>query len=220
MIAALNVNMNNLDKYIETLNIIERDIVGIKIKTSKVSVKAAATLFTVTLDHAQGIKNCLVGKAYSSAFALLRVLFETYIRAMWLEKCADEKQLNKFINDDEIVSKKNKKLYFKDMILEVESLHKLPVYFSEIAKYTWSGLNGIIHSGSIQLHNNFNGSTIQSGYDDEHINEAVEFSTMISCMAYAGLCDLATSPNSGLESEKLIAFVQSWSFNMAGNPTP
>jgi hypothetical protein len=205
--------MNNLPKYIETLNIIERDIVGIKIETSKVSVKAAATLFAVTLDHAQGIKNCLIGEAYPPAFALLRVLFETYIRAMWLEKCADEKQLDKFINEDEVVSKKNKKLYFKDMILEVESLHEFPAYFSEIAKYTWNGLNSITHSGSIQLHNNFNGSTIQSCYDDEHINEAVEFSAMISCMAYAGLCDLATSSNAGLESEKLMTFVQSWACN-------
>ncbi|MCL1093553.1 DUF6988 family protein [Shewanella kaireitica] len=205
--------MNNLPKYIETLNIIERDIVGIKIETSKVSVKAAATLFAVTLDHAQGIKNCLIGEAYPPAFALLRVLFETYIRAMWLEKCADEKQLDKFINEDEVVSKKNKNLYFKDMILEVESLHEFPAYFSEIAKYTWDGLNSITHSGSIQLHNNFNGRTIQSCYDDEHINEALEFSAMISCMAYAGLCDLATSSNAGLESEKLMTFVQSWACN-------
>ncbi|MEZ9370446.1 DUF5677 domain-containing protein [Shewanella sp. 10N.286.51.B2] len=205
--------MNNLPKYIETLNIIERDIVGIKIETSKVSVKAAATLFAVTLDHSQGIKNCLIGEAYPPAFSLLRVLFETYIRAMWLEKCADEKQLEKFINEDEVVSKKNKKLYFKDMILEVESLHEFPAYFSEIAKYTWNGLNSFTHSGSIQLHNNFNGSTIQSRYDDEHINEALEFSAMISCMAYAGLCDLATSSNAGNESEKLMTFVQSWACN-------
>jgi hypothetical protein len=207
---ALNVNMNNLPKYIETLNIIERDIIGVKIVTSEVSVKVAATLYAVTLDHAQGIKNCLVGKAYPPAFALLRILFETYIRAMWLEKCADEKQLDKFINDDEVVSKKNKKLYFKDMVLEVESHHELPAYLSEIANNTWSGLNSITHSGSIQLHNNFNGSTIQSCYDDEHINEALEFSAMISCMAYAGLCDLGTSSNAGLESEKLMKFVQSW----------
>ena len=212
--------MNNLDKYIETLNIIERDIAGVKITTSKVSVKAAATLYAVTLDHAQGIKNCLIGKAYAPAFALLRVLFETYIRAMWLEKCADEKQLKKFINDDEVVSKKNKKLYFKDMVLEVESLHKFPPYLSEIANNSWSSLNSITHSGSIQLHKNFNGSSIQSGYDDEHINEAVDFSAMISCMAYAGLCDLATNQDAGLESDKLMAFVQSWSFNKASNPTP
>jgi len=205
--------MNNLSKYIETLNIIERGISDVEIKTSEASVKAAATLCAVTLDHAQGIKNCLIGKSYAPAFALLRVLFETYIRAMWLEKCADENQLDKFINHDKIVSKENKNLYFKDMILEVELLHDFPPYLSEIATHTWSGLNSITHSGSIQLHNNFNGSTIQSCYDDEHINEAVEFSAMISCMAYAGICDLATTPNAGQDSEKLMKFVQSWAFN-------
>jgi hypothetical protein len=205
--------MNNLLKYVETLKIIEGDICGIKIETKESSVKAAATLFSVTLDHAQGIKYCLVNAAYPSAFALLRVLFETYIRAMWLEKCADAKQLDKFINEDEVVSKKNKQLYFKDMVLEVESAHDFPAYFSKITKNTWSGLNSITHSGSIQLHNNVKDNTIQNGYDDDHINEAIEFSAMISCMAYAGICDLATNPDAGLESEKLIKFVQSWAFN-------
>lgn len=205
--------MNHLSKYIETLNIIERDIVRVKIETKEISIKAAATLYAVTLDHAQGIKFCLISSAYSPAFALLRVLFETYIRAMWIEKCANETQLNKFINQDKIVSKNNQKISFKDMVLEVESIHGFPAYLSEIADNTWSGLNSITHSGSIQLHNNFKGNTIQNCYDDEKINEAVEFSAMISCMAYAGICDLATNTNIGLESEKLMSFVQSWAFN-------
>lgn len=205
--------MNHLPQYIETLNIIESDIVKLKIDTDKVSVKSAATLFAVALDHAQGIKFCLSNSAYPSAFSLLRVIFETYIRAMWLEKCANEKQLNRYINDDKLVSKENNRLEFGQMVLEVEAAHKLPAYFSEIKKHTWNGLNSLTHSGRIQLHRNFNGSSIQHCYDQEHINEAIEFATMLACMSYAGLCGVATTINGELKEDKLMAFVNSWALN-------
>ncbi|TLM74786.1 DUF6988 family protein [Microbulbifer harenosus] len=197
----------------KTLDIIEESIVKMKIKTDKVSVKAGATLFAVTLDHAQGIKFCLINSAYPSAFALLRVLFETYIRAMGLSKCASSKQLDKYINEDKLVSKTNGKLMFGNMVLEVESAADLPAYFSKIKDHTWSGLNSITHSGAIQLHRNFSGSSIRHRYEQDHINEAVEFATMIACMSFAGLCDLATNTSGEVESEKVMNFVQSWAFN-------
>ncbi len=205
--------MNHLPKFIETLDIIESYIVTMKIETREVSVKSAATLFAVALDHAQGIKFCLSNSAYPSAFALLRVLFETYIRAMWLEKCADSEQLEKYINEDKLVSKTNGKLVFGDMVLEVEAAHDLPVYFCEIKNHAWSGLNSITHSGAIQLHRNFSGGSIQHCFGGDQINEAIEFSTMIACMSFAALCDLATNTNGEVESEKLMEFVQSWAFN-------
>jgi hypothetical protein len=207
------MHMNNLPKFIETLDVIESHIVKIKIETKEVSVKSAATLFAVALDHAQGIKFCLSNSAYPSAFALLRVLFETYIRAMWLEKCADSEQLENYINEDKLVSKTNGKIFFGDMVLEVEAAHELPAYFSEIKKNIWSGLNSITHSGAIQLDRNFNGSSIQHCYETDHINEAIEFSAMIACMSFAALCDLATNATGKVESEKLMELVQSWVFN-------
>ncbi|MBT0029675.1 hypothetical protein J4H24_23065 [Vibrio alginolyticus] len=207
--------MNNLQKYIETLDIIESNIVKIKITTDKVSVKAAATLFAIVLDHAQGIKFCLSNSAYPSAFSLLRIIFETYIRGMWLEKCANDMQLDKYINEDKLVSKNNKRINFGDMVLEVEAAHELPAYFSEIKDNIWSGLNSLTHSGSIQLNRNFNGRSIAHCYDDEHINEAIEFSTMIACMSFAQLSDLATKTDGDLQMEKLMEFVESWAFNKA-----
>ncbi|MGF1697918.1 hypothetical protein L4C54_19845 [Vibrio lamellibrachiae] len=207
--------MNNLPKYIETLDIIESNIVKIKITTDKVSVKAAATLFAIVLDHAQGIKFCLSNSAYPSASSLLRIIFETYIRGMWLEKCANDMQLDKYINEDKLVSKSNKRINFGDMVLEVEATHELPAYFSEIKDNIWSGLNSLTHSGSIQLNRNFNGRSIAHCYDDEHINEAIEFSTMIACMSFAELSDLATKTDGDLQMEKLMEFVQSWAFNKA-----
>ena len=60
--------MNYLSSYTEILNLIEQHIVKLKIKTDQLSIKAAGTLFAITLYHAQGIKFCLVNSAYPSAF--------------------------------------------------------------------------------------------------------------------------------------------------------
>jgi len=205
--------VNYLDQYIKTLDLIEEDLGKIKFKTDQTRLKVAGTLFAVAIDHAQGIKFCLQNSAYPSAAALMRVLFETYIRGMWIEKCTTDKQVNKFVNHDKIVSKDNKSLTFKEMVLEVEKDHELPVYFSVIQKHTWSGLNSLTHSGRIQLHNNFDGKTIKHCYDKEHIIEVIDFSTMLACMSYGGICDLTTDTNADLNSQNIMSFVQSWAFN-------
>lgn len=202
------------------LDMIETEIVELKIKANDQGVIAAGTLLAVTLDHAQGIKFCLMKSAYSSAFSLLRILFETYIRAMWLGKCANSLQLEEYIENDKVISKDNKKIIFGDMVNEVESAYQLPAYFSEIKKSTWSGLNSLTHSGRVQLHRNFDGKSIRHTYDDDHIDEAIAFSTMVSCLAFAGLCDLATNMNKEIEVNNLLKFVQSWAFNKSFKPTP
>ena len=212
--------MNNLPKYIETLDMIESEITDLKIKTNDLAVKTSGTLLAVTLDHAQGIKFCLMNSAYPSAFSLLRILFETYIRAMWLGKCANSVQLENYIENDKIISSENKKIFFGDLVAEVESSYQLPSYFTEIKKNIWSGLNSLTHSGNIPLHKNFDGKSIGHTYEDEDINEAVDFSTMVSCMAFAGLCDLATNINKETEVNNLMKFVQSWAFNKSFKPTP
>lgn len=204
--------MSHLPKFVETLDIIEDAIAKMRINTKEVSTKVAATLFAVALDHAHGIKFCLSNSAYPSAFALLRVLFETYIRAMWIAKCANEEQLKKYLDEDKLVSKTNGKLMFGDMVLEVETAHELPEYFSKIKDHVWSGLNSFTHSGALQLQSNFSGSSIRHRYEKEQINEAIAFSTMIACMSFAALCDLATNTNGEVESEKLMNSVKSWVF--------
>lgn len=205
--------MDYVSKYIDTLNLIEVDLKKIKIKTDSVAVKASATLLVVALDHAQGIKFCLQNQALPSAFALLRVFYETYMRGMWVGKCANEEQLETFIGDDRVVSKKGKRLIFADMALEVEEAYELPEYFSKINASSWDGLNSLTHSGSIQLHRNFNGNSIQHSYHADHIKEAIDFSTMLSCMAFAGLCDIATNRSEEIDPTRLFEFVQTWAFS-------
>jgi hypothetical protein len=175
------------------LNFVEKELDEVLITSDMPNIKAAATLLTVTIDHAQGIRILLDKGAYPSAAALMRVVFETYIRAMWLRECANEKQVETFINKDKVVSTEGKSIHFKDLVKAVEASHNLPAYLSEIQANVWSGLNSLTHGGNIQLARNFDGKTIRHCYDNELVNEVIEFSTMLTCLAFSGILDLANN---------------------------
>lgn len=210
--------MELLPKYIEMLNFIEMEIDKARVTTHESGVKAAATLFTVTIDHAQGIRFLLEKGAYPSASALIRVLFESYIRAMWLWRCTDNYQVETFINEDKVVSKKGKNIYFKDLVKEVEKAHNFPEYLSKIQEDVWNGLNSLTHGGAIQLHRNFDGKTIKHCYDDELIDEIIEFTTMITCMAFAGLMDLCEQQNASEVSGRLFEMIGPWALSKPDYP--
>ncbi|MFM5659880.1 hypothetical protein ACET8F_07020 [Aeromonas veronii] len=74
-------------------------------------------------------------------------------------------------------------------------------------KNVWTGLNSLTHGGSILLHRSFDGKTIQHRYDNELVKEIIEFSTMLVCMAFAGLIELCEYPNSSTVAEKLFEIV-------------
>lgn len=204
--------MNLLNNYTEMLNFVEKELDDVIITSDKPNIKAAATLLAVTIDHAQGIRILLSQGSYPSAAALMRVVFETYIRAMWLWECASEKQINTFINDDKVVSLDGKSIHFKDLVKAVEVSHELPTYLSEIQANVWKGLNSLTHGGNIQLARNFDGKTIRHCYDNNLVNEVIKFITMLTCLAFSGILDLADNKNGDLVSEKLLQIIEPWVF--------
>jgi hypothetical protein len=205
--------MNLLSNYTEMLRFVEKELDEMLITSDMPNIKAAATLLTVTIDHAQGIRILLEKGAYPSAAALMRVLFETYIRAMWISECANEKQVKTFINKDKVVSTEDKTIHFKDLVKAVEASHDLPAYLSEIQANVWSGLNSLTHGGNIQLARNFDGKTIRHCYDNELVNEVIEFSTMLTCLAFSGILDLANNKNGELVTDELLQLIEPWAFN-------
>jgi hypothetical protein len=207
------MHMNLLSNYTEMLRFVEKELDEMLITSDKPNIKAAATLLTVTIDHAQGIRILLEKGAYPSAAALMRVLFETYIRAMWISECANEKQVKTFINKDKVVSTEDKSIHFKDLVKAVEASHDLPAYLSEIQANVWSGLNSLTHGGNIQLARNFDGKTIRHCYDNELVNEVIQFSTMLTCLAFSGILDLANNKNGELVTDELLQLIEPWAFN-------
>src|SRR5882762_7895158 len=62
--------------------------------------RAAAALFGIAADHHGAIVFLLKSTFYSSSFALLRCLFEAYLRGLWVRHCANDAQVAAFIRAD------------------------------------------------------------------------------------------------------------------------
>ena len=80
---------------------------------------------------------------HSSSFALLRCLFEAYLRGLWLKHCASDAQVEDFIKGDAPP---------KTMVAEIEAT---PAFaegvLSRIKKSSWSAMCAYTHTGGLHL---------------------------------------------------------------------
>ena len=74
-----------------------------------------ASSLDVALEHQKAIILLISKKYYGSAFSLIRIIFETYVRSLWLNYCATEQDLEDFK-----INKLQKKFY--QLISDVEKI--------------------------------------------------------------------------------------------------
>jgi hypothetical protein len=68
--------------------------------------RAAGACFAIAHDHHHGVVVLFEETLYASAFALVRPIFEAYIRRAWLSLCATDLQIDGFLNDEDPPSPK------------------------------------------------------------------------------------------------------------------
>ena len=205
--------MDMIEKLKETLDLIDLESGKLKITTNESKIKISATLLVVSIDHARGIYSLLEKGNYPPAFALIRVLFETYIRGKWVGRCANEQQVEHFVKKDEILPPPGQKLYFGQMVEEVEKTCNLPSFLSKFKQQTWSSMNSFTHGGVLQAQSNFNGKSVVSCYAEKQINRVVLSTNMLACFAFSGLLDLANPSNGQQVIEKIQEKISPWAFS-------
>ncbi|MFS8153380.1 DUF6988 family protein [Vreelandella titanicae] len=137
------------------------NVVGIEVLESLKDMKPelnerdglSLMLHFVVFDTQRAIFDLVRLKHFGAASALLRVLFETHVKAEWLMVCASDKQVDQFKRDSVKSAKKPKHLIiFQEMIedLELNKPH-LKGSLQSFKDYHWKGLNSFTHSGSMQL---------------------------------------------------------------------
>ena len=63
--------------------------------------RAAGASFAIAQDHHHAIVFLMKNTFHSSSFALLRCLFEAYLRGLWLKYCATDAQVTGVFGGDE-----------------------------------------------------------------------------------------------------------------------
>ncbi|MCI5210836.1 MAG: hypothetical protein D3910_19075 [Candidatus Electrothrix sp. ATG2] len=147
--------------------------------------KLSAACFDLVLEHQKSVVLLIEKHLNGSAFALIRLIFDAYIRGLWLYHSASETEIEKY---------KNEKLKkpFGDLIKDVEKIDGYSSgILSQAKKAGWDAMNSYTHSGFLHLTRRVSEDSIEPIYTDEEKVEAIKFANSCSLMAVIGIASLA-----------------------------
>jgi hypothetical protein len=162
---------------------LDRTLNGIEIKPD-VRSKLAAGCLDTALEHQKAIVLLVAKHLYGSAYALIRVLYESYIRGIWLHRCASDEEVNAFRYG------KIKK-QFSELIQEIEKIDGFEGgVLSSIKNSSWGSMNSYTHSGNLQAVRRLTEHAIESNYEPKEIEEVINFVNAMSFQVAIGIAIL------------------------------
>lgn len=212
LLALIEASMDYLEDALGILNTINSEINKINCAERSDRLIYSSCLYSNALDHSRAIQSLLRAEVCSSAFALLRANFESYIRAAWLQHCASNTQIEIFGKNKGIKRKitDTKDIQFFELVKELEKKLEMPKYLSAIQRRSWSALNSYTHGGYHQVSRCIKEDAITNNFSREEKYEVMEFSLMLSGLSLAGVLSLYKVLNADEIAENLAARIVSW----------
>jgi len=193
----------NLTKRIEQseslIHWLDELIATLSIPTNDRALISACCL-EAALEHHRSIVLTSTASYYGTAFALVRLEFEAYVRGVWLHHCATDDQLNMF-KRDELQTR------FDDLISELESKEAFNVgVLSAIKHASWKAMCSFTHTGFLQVVRRISDTEIGANYSMDEILETLNFSDSIALLATVGIVGLSAGDDveRGKLAERLI----------------
>ena len=141
----------------------------------------------IVFEHHRAIGLLVANGLVGSAFALVRVVFEAYIRGLWIDRCATEEQLGRFEKD-------RLNIIFGEMINAVEQTDGFDAQIlSQAKKSWWSPMNSFTHSGFAAVSRRVVENEICAKYEDSEVCEALNFVDAIATLALGYVAQLANN---------------------------
>ena len=136
-------------------------------------MRLAAGCLDMALEHHKSIILLTANSLHGSAAALVRLLFEAYVRGVWLLYCASEQEIEQF-KEDKLVK------MFGQLIAELETHEAFNVGTLSHVKHTsWKAMNSFTHTGLYQVVRRNTLEKIRANYTDKELIDALE--TANSC---------------------------------------
>jgi len=169
---------------------IETELVGLEFKQNDRNNLSAA-LFDICLDHANAIVALIEKKKpiIPSAYALVRPMFESFIRAAWLQHCATDKQIKKIIKKDSFP------LSLREMLEAVEKENKWPKTLTKIMKKAIKNMHSYTHGGMQLINRRFKGGVLAHVMDKKEINDVATFIVLIAYVSFCQTVAIAGTTN-------------------------
>jgi len=167
-----------------TIQWLDRQIDGVETKSDD-RTRLAACCLHMAHEHHKAIVLLVAKSLVGSAFALVRLIFEAYVRGIWLHRCASDREVARF------KAEKLKK-GFDVLVQEIEELDGFESgTLSNMKKKSWKAMNSFTHTGFAQAVRRTTDTTIEPNYDAQEVLEALHFSRAIDFLSAIATADLA-----------------------------
>lgn len=134
--------------------------------------------YDVAIEHHIGIAALLRSRIIGSALALVRPLFETFVRSVWLRHCATDEQIGLYVSD-------RLDLQFWQIL---ESVEKIDGFgggvLSGLKKNAWRAMNSYTHGGIQQAGRRTSGAYIEPDFSTEEIVEVIKLAGSFCLLAF------------------------------------
>ncbi len=152
--------------------------------------RAAGACFAIAQDHHAAIVFLLKNTFYSSSYALLRCLFEAYLRGLWLKHCATDLQLADFINGVEPP---------KTMLSEIEATEVFSSgALSRVKKTSWRTMCAFTHTGGLHLQRWQSPTAIEPVFETGELEECLNCAELLGCMSGLELVQMSNTSDNGV----------------------
>ena len=145
----------------------------------------------VALEHSQAILVLVEEKLFASALALVRPLFESYLRGTWLLNAASEVQIYDAGRDR-----------FPGAADMVDDLEKVGLSLTQVKQQWWKALCSYTHTGYQQIGARLTSEGLGSNYKDEEVEMALKMSSnfsLVTVMQFAALASDESLAKAALE---------------------
>lgn len=141
-------------------------------------VLLAVSCYDVVIEHHIGINTLLRSRINGSAFALVRPIFETFVRGVWLRHCATNKQIDDYVSD-------RIDLRFPNLLEAIEKVDGFKDgVLSGVKQKAWKAMNSYTHGGIQQAGRRTSGAYIEPDFSPEEVIEVVKVTGTFALLAF------------------------------------
>lgn len=179
-----NTKMLKVHQAAELVDWIGRTLHEISMPSS-VRARVAGACFAVAQQHHHALVLLLERTLYASAFALLRVEYEAYIRGVWHAHCATEARCRKTFNG----------IKLPDIGVMLSAIENLPGFEEKnLARFhagSWKTMCAFTHTGGLQIQRWITREAIEQNYTEEEVDEILRCANIYALKSAIGVAGLA-----------------------------
>jgi len=173
-----------VDQSEDLIHWIDRFLEGLSVPANDRAIIAAACQ-DIALEHHKAIVLSTRYLFHASAFGLVRLQFEAYVRGAWLRHCASDEEVARFKDRDKLDHN------FGELVTALEGQEAFNVgVLSRIKAQSWKEMNSFTHTGLLQVVRRITSTKVEAMYPEEEVIGTLDFADSVALWSALAIVDV------------------------------